>query len=115
MADFSTSNTTFQALQDRAPFDRFGDTCVFLGETPCNRPIGIITFFAITQEGVDRSFSSSNSTEISIRRFYTQNFIIIGLSFEELSCIRPDALTDSIVYFLSTQKQSYQFFFKHFL
>ncbi len=55
----------------------------FLGETLWNRPTGIITFFAITQEGVDQSFSSSNSAEISIRRFYVQNFITIGLAFEE--------------------------------
>jgi hypothetical protein len=26
MADFFTTNTTFQALQDRIPFGRFGDT-----------------------------------------------------------------------------------------
>jgi hypothetical protein len=58
----------------------------FLGETPWNRPTVIITFFAITQEGVDQSFSSSKSTEISIRRFYAQNFITIGLAFQELLC-----------------------------
>ncbi len=58
----------------------------FLGESPWNRPTGIITFFGIAQEGVDQSFSSSNSTEVSIRRFYAQNFITIGLAFEELSC-----------------------------
>ncbi len=62
------------------------DTCVFLWETPWNRPTGIITFFVITHEGVDHSFSSSNSTEISMRWFYAQNFITIGLVFEELSC-----------------------------
>jgi hypothetical protein len=28
MADFFTTNATFQALQDRIPFSRFGDTCV---------------------------------------------------------------------------------------
>jgi hypothetical protein len=100
MADFFTVNRTFQALQDRITFGRLRDSCVFLWETPWNRPTGIITFFAITQEGVDQSFSSSNSTEISIRRFYVQNFITIGLAFEELSCIRPDTLTDSIVYSL---------------
>ncbi len=72
----------------------------FLGETKCNRPTGIIIFFAITQEGVDQSFASSNSADISIRRFYVQNFITIGLAFEELSCIRPITLTDSIVYSL---------------
>jgi hypothetical protein len=60
MADFFTTNTTFQALQDRIPFGRFGDTCVFLGETPWNRSAGIITCFAITQETVDQSFSSSS-------------------------------------------------------
>ncbi len=31
MADFFTTNTTFQALQDRIPFGRFGDTYVFFG------------------------------------------------------------------------------------
>ncbi len=97
MADFFTTIATFQALQDRIPFDRFGDTCIFLGETPWNRPTGIITFFAITQEGVDQPFFSSNSTEISIRWFYVQNFITIGSTFEELSCKRPNILTDSIV------------------
>jgi hypothetical protein len=61
------------------------ETLVFFwGETPWNTPTGITTFFAITQEGVDQSFSSSNSTEISIRRFYVRNFITIGLTFEEL-------------------------------
>ncbi len=45
MADFLTTNTTFQALQDRIPFGRFGDTCVFLGGTEWNRPTGITTFF----------------------------------------------------------------------
>ncbi len=94
MADFFTTNTTFQALQDRIPFGRFGDTYVFLGETPWNRPSGIITFFAINQEGVDQSFSSSNSTEISMRRFYAQNFITIGLVLEALSCKRPAGHTD---------------------
>ncbi len=69
----------------------------FLGETPWNRPTGITTFFAINQEGVDQSFSSSNSTEISMRRFYAQNFITIGLALEALSCKRTDTLTDSIV------------------
>jgi hypothetical protein len=29
MAEFYTTNTTFQALQDRIPFGRFGDICVF--------------------------------------------------------------------------------------
>jgi hypothetical protein len=33
---------------------------VFLWETPWNRPWGLITFFAITQEAVDQSFSSSS-------------------------------------------------------
>ncbi len=94
MADFYTTNTTFQALQDRIPFGRVRDTCVFLGETPWNRTAGIIRFFAITQEGVDQSFSSSNSTEISIRRFNAQNFITIGLPFVELSCIRTAGHTD---------------------
>ncbi len=64
-----------------------------LGETPWNRPTGIITFFAITQEGVDQSFSSWNSTEISMRRFYAQNFITIGLALEELSDKRPAGRT----------------------
>ncbi len=58
MADFFTRNRTFQALQDRISFGRFRDTCVFLGGTPWNRPSGIITFFGITQEGVDQSFLS---------------------------------------------------------
>ncbi len=83
---FFTTNTTFQVLQDRIPFGRFRDTWVFLWETPWNRPIAIITFFSINQEGVGQSFSSSNSTEISMRRFYAQNFITIGLALEELSC-----------------------------
>jgi len=95
MANFFTTNTTFQALQDSIPFGRLGDTCVFFsGETPWSRPTGKITLFAITQEGVDQSFSSSNSTEISIRRFYAQNFITIGLTFEELSCKWPAEHTD---------------------
>jgi hypothetical protein len=32
MADFFTTNTTFQALQDRIPFGRFGDICVLFCE-----------------------------------------------------------------------------------
>jgi hypothetical protein len=32
MADFFTTNTTFQALQDRIPFGRFGDTYYFFWE-----------------------------------------------------------------------------------
>jgi len=59
MADFFTTNTNFQALQDRIPFVRFGDTRVFLGGTPWNRPTGITTFFGITQEAVHQSFSSA--------------------------------------------------------
>jgi hypothetical protein len=39
MADFFTTYTTFQALQGRIPFGRFGDMSVFLWETPWNRPI----------------------------------------------------------------------------
>jgi hypothetical protein len=114
MAEFFTTNTTFQALKDRIPFGRFVETCVFLGETPWNRPTGIITFFAINQEGVDQSFSFSNSTEISMRRFYAQNFITIGSAFEALSCKRtagrPDTLTDSIVFslFEYTKRGEYQ-------
>jgi hypothetical protein len=100
MGEFLTTNTTFQDLQDRIPFGRLTNTCLFLGETPWSRPTEKITFFAITQEGVDQSFSSANSTEISIRRFYVQNFITIGLTFEELSCIRPDTQADFIVYSL---------------
>ncbi len=60
MADFFTTNTTFEALKDRISFGRFRDTCFFLGETPWNRLTGIITFFGITQEGVDQPFSSSS-------------------------------------------------------
>jgi hypothetical protein len=54
MADFCTTNTNFQVLEDRIPFGRFRDTCVFLRGTSSNSPSGIITFFAITQEGVDQ-------------------------------------------------------------
>jgi len=32
MPDFFTINTSFQALQDRIPFVRFGDTRVFFWE-----------------------------------------------------------------------------------
>ncbi len=38
----------------------------------------IMTFFAITKPFLDESFSSSNSTEISMRSFYVQNFMTIG-------------------------------------
>ncbi len=68
-----------------------------------------MTFFAITQQILDESFSSSNSTEIFMRPFCVQNFISIGLVFEELLCKRldgrTDTLTDSIVYsrFFNTQ------------
>jgi hypothetical protein len=102
MADFFTTNTTFQALKDRIPFGRLEDTCVFfLWETSWNRPTRIITFFGITQEGADQSFSSSNSTEILIRRFYAQNFITIGLALEgNRANGRTDILIDSRVYSL---------------
>jgi hypothetical protein len=61
---------------------------VFLWETPWNRPTGIIRFFGITHEGVDQSFSSSNSTGISIRRFYAQNYRVNGRTYWPiLECI----------------------------
>ena len=64
-----------------------------------------MTSFAITQQFLDESLKSSNSTEILMRLFYVQNFITIGLSFEDLSCKRPDGridtLINSIVYSLS--------------
>jgi hypothetical protein len=57
-----------------------------------------MTFFAITPQFLDESFSSSNSTEISMRRFYAQSFLTIGSYFQELSCKRTDTLTNSIVH-----------------
>ncbi len=96
MADFfyhkynfssSTRQDTFRSIRRHL--------CFFLGGTPWNRSTGIITFFAVNQEGVDQSFSSSNSTEISMRRFYAQNFITIGLAFGALSCKRTAGRTDT--------------------
>jgi hypothetical protein len=72
-----------------------------------NGPTPSPSFFALTQEGVDQSFSSSNSTEILIRRFYAQNFITIGLVFEELSCIRPDGHTDRFYSLLFEYKKKH--------
>ena len=63
-----------------------------------------ITLFTITQERLDQILQSPNSTEIFIRRLYTENFVTIGSCYRELSCIgtdgRPDTQTDSIVYSL---------------
>ena len=58
--------------------------------------------FSITQEGLVKSGSSSNSTETLLRLNCVENFIVIGLSFQKLSCKRPDSrigtLIDSRVY-----------------
>ena len=53
-----------------------------------------MTFFAITQRFLDESFSSSNSTKISMRQFYAQIFMTIGSHFQELSYKRSDGHTD---------------------
>ncbi len=73
MPDSFTTFTTFQAVQDRIPFGRFRNIGVFLGGTPWNRTTGIITFFAITQEGVDQlSSSSSLDRDIDKTVLYTK-------------------------------------------
>src|ERR1700722_13968881 len=59
-----------------------------------------ISIFAITQEGLVQSGSSSNSTEILMRLNCVENFMTIGLFFQKLSCKRTDTLTDSRVYSL---------------
>ncbi len=66
------------------------------GQSEHTKAQEIITFLARTKEVLGQSFS----TEISIRRFYAQNLITIGSYFRELSCKRPDTLTDSRVYSL---------------
>jgi hypothetical protein len=51
-------------------------------ENPWNRTSGIMIFFAITQEGVDQPFSSSNSTEMSthVKKFDTKiNYFLIKI------------------------------------
>ncbi len=57
---FFPINRTFEALQVRIPFGRFGDTCIVLWGTLWNSPTGITKFFGITQEGADQPFSSSS-------------------------------------------------------
>src|SRR3984957_17400794 len=94
-----------------------------------------ISIFAITQEGLVQSGSSSNSTEILMRLNCVENFMTIGLFFQKLSCKRtdgrpagrpagrPDTLTDSRVYSLFeytktlplTQKNLSSKFFLNFL
>ena len=58
----------------------------------------------ITQEGLVQSGSSSKSTDTLLRLNCVENVILIGLSFQKLSCKRPDirtgTLTDSRVYSL---------------
>ena len=58
----------------------------------------IMTIFSTTQPFLDGFFSSSNSTEILMRQFCTQNFSSIERNCEELSCKRTDTLTHSRVY-----------------
>ena len=53
--------------------------------------------FEITQEGIVQSGSSSNSAEILLRLNCVENFIVIGLSFQKLSCKRPDSRTDTLI------------------
>ena len=54
----------------------------------------IMTFFEITEQFLDESFSFSNSTKISMRQFYAQIFMRIGSYFQELSYKRSDGHTD---------------------
>ena len=53
-----------------------------------------MTFFEITEQFLDESFSFSNSTKISMRQFYAQIFMTIGSYFQELSYKRSDEHTD---------------------
>jgi hypothetical protein len=94
MADFLPQIQLFKLYKIRYLSVDSETLVVFSGETPWNRSTRIIILFAIIQEAVDQSISSPNSTEISIRRFYAQNFITIRLAFEELPCIRPAGHTD---------------------
>ncbi len=71
----------------------------------------IMTFFLITQQILNESFSSSNSTEIFMRQLYVQNFNSIGLVFRELCCKLTDGRTQlpilQCTHFLSIQKVEY--------
>ena len=73
-----------------------------IGRFSHRRPQGKMSSFSITQEGLVQSGSSSNSTETLLRLNCVENFIVIGLSFQKLSCKRPDSrigtLIDSRVY-----------------
>ena len=75
-----------------------------IGRFSHRRPQGKMSSFSITQEGLVQSGSSSNSTKTLLRLNCVENFIVIGLSFQKLSCKRPDirtgTLTDSRVYSL---------------
>jgi hypothetical protein len=88
-----------------------------LKKNPCTPPSGMVwsmmTILSIAQSFLDGSFSSSNSTEILMRR----NFSLIGCNCEELSCKRTAGRTHGPIlectHFLSTQKVSAQFLRKH--
>ena len=91
-------------------------------------PSGMIwskmTIFTIPQPFLDRSFSSSNSTEILMRQFYVQNFSSIECNCEELSNKRTDGRTAGrthwpilVVYslFEYIKKLSFAFFLLYFI
>jgi hypothetical protein len=56
-----------------------------------------MTIFSITQQFLDGSFSSSNSTEILMGQFCVQNFSSIGCNCEELSCKRTAGRTHWLI------------------
>lgn len=59
---------------------------VAIGQFTYRKPQGTISIFAITLEQFSQSFLSSNSAEIMLRLDCIENFIMIGLSLQKLSC-----------------------------
>jgi hypothetical protein len=103
MSDFFTTNTTFQALQDRILFGRFGDTCVFFGRNSmewahrknhifCYKPgrCGpIVLIFELDRD----IYETVLRTKFHHNRISPSSVIV-------LTAGRPDTLTDSRVYSL---------------
>ncbi len=110
--------TSFSRIKSCITYQKFSLVVFVLKKMLADIPIKwaeMMTFFAKTKPFLDKSFSSSNSTEILMRSFYVQNFMTIGWAFQELSCKRPDDRTHwpilECTHFLSTQKLEISFLY----
>ncbi len=115
MADFFTTNTTFQALQDRISFGRFGDTCVSFGRNSmeqahrknhifCCKPGRCGPIVLIVE--LDRDiYETVLCTKFHQNRISPSSVIV-------LTAGRTDILIDSRVYslFEYTKRNRYSFF-----